>query len=943
MAKLHMDSLAQKLNPRDIRTALEDLPDGLDETYHRVLHRIDNQHVDDRKMANCVLSWLCHAKRPLTIQELQHVLSLNGDHLEPDLYGVTEQDILLSTCAGLVAVDPGSRIVRMVHYTTQEFFKKIRRNRFPDADQDIIKSCLRYLSSSALDGYCRNSEDLEIRLSTHPFLPYAAVFWGHHLRGPCEDTMSDQVLEFLAKKNKIACASQILLLLVRRWGTHPKASVQKASGLSLASYFGLNHIVNLLLDKSALVPGKASKVAYVDSDDKNYGNVLHWAALGNNAITLNRLLAEQGTQSLINMINTRNTTALLEAAIHSRPQAIKLLLNGGADALQGSPAPLHEAAINGHVEAIRALLESDKKEKLLGQRLHEGQTALHITAAQNHDQATEVLLDSGASLLIKDQYSKTPLHTAVDQGANRTVELLLDRDCTVSHLSVLSQAGKNAFQSACMLGYTEVVSLFLSPKVKVQLLKCDSFKLEHSLLLAAVKGQVATVNLLLDHCKEALYMHDFRVALLHTAVVSGDIATTRLLTNMEEYRKMLSIPACWGWTSVHQAARLGHAEILELLVAQGANLEIEDHNGQTALHHAAEKGLDTAVDVLLSVGVKLEAHDNAGRTPLLLALNSRSSLVAGLLLKKGASRPLLKDLNDPGLEVWIQRQPWASDYWEQANIYRVPYEPSTARDVFHAYFCLQNTPLRLLSDTGGFIRQILEIAQYWMKSKVIHAEELRFNMHDGDFIYLRSRPIVGRAISPVQKIVCKTISRDQGWSDHNEKGTYGGSYTWFDIGRQRAGRKVNPFKIITNVHAGKDFKTHTVLWTPQGQVDENGKLISSHVSKTHHHMSAWMRDLLPGDRIVIVPKGLYQGWTNHVARVELTVYTTFLFPDVQSRRRLIPGLDITAKQAILPLRGDRRHAWHAHYIWGASSAGFDADNPTKRLIDDIDDDFSESS
>ena len=937
MAKLHMDSLSQKRTPITVRT-LEHLPDKLDNTYREALLRIDNQHVEDREMANSVLAWLCHAKRPLTIQDLQHVLSLDGENVEPYPDRVMEQDILLSICAGLVTVDPGSGIVRMVHYTTQEFFEKIRCDRFPDADHEIITSCLRYLSSSALDGYCRKSEDLEIRLRSHPFLTYAAVFWGHHLRGSCEKIMSDQVLEFLAKKNKIACVSQILLLLVCRVETYPTTSVQKVSGLNLASYFGLDHIVNLLLERSALVPGKASKVAYVDSYDQNYGTVLHWAVLGNNTITLSRLLAQEGTQSLIGVVNCFESTALLEAAKCSRLQSMKLLLNGGADVLQCgnnySLSPLHEAAKNGRVETIRVLLDTDKKQELLEQRVHEGQAALHIAASRNNYQATKVLLDSGASLLIQDRYWKTPLHTAVDRGANRTVELLLDRECTVSHLSIISQARKNAFQSACMLGHTEVASLFLRQKVKVQLLKCDSLKLEDCLLLAAARGQAATVELLFNHCQDALYKHDCRIALLHAAVGSGDLATARLLTNMEEYRKILSISVRCGWTSVHQAARLGHAEILELLLAHGADLETEDSNGQTALHYAAEKGLDTVVDVLLSAGVNLEVNDQAGRTPLLLALNARSSLVAGLLLKKGASRRLLKDLNDSALRVWIQRQPWASDHSEQGNTYRKPYEPSTARDVFHAYFCLQNTPLRLSSDTGVVVRQILEMAQYWIKSKAIHDEALDFTMHDGDFIYLRSRPIVGRAISPVQRIVCETISKDQGWSNDKNKGTYAGSYTWFDIGRQRAGKKVNPFVIIKNIHAGQDLKTHTVFWTPHGQVDEKDNLVSSHTRKSDHDISEWIQDLLPGDRIVIVPKALYEGWTNHVARVELTVYTSSLFPDVQSRKRLIPGLQTTTQQAFPPLRSG---LWTPCFRWGASSAEFDVDISARDLTDERND------
>ena len=95
------------------------------------------------------------------------------------------------------------------------------------------------------------------------------------MKDSCEKTMSDQILKFLAKKNKIACVSQILLLLVNRQKSYSTTSVQKVSGLNLTSYFGLNYIVNFLLERSDLISEKAFKLAYVDSYNENYGIVLH--------------------------------------------------------------------------------------------------------------------------------------------------------------------------------------------------------------------------------------------------------------------------------------------------------------------------------------------------------------------------------------------------------------------------------------------------------------------------------------------------------------------------------------------------------------------------------------------------------------------------------------------------------------------------------------------
>ena len=928
MATLHMDSLVHKSNPRAVRTALEQLPAGLQETYQKVLQRIDSQHTDDRDMANSVLSWVCYAKRPLTIRELQHVLSLDLDNLDFDPQSVTEQDVLLSVCAGLVTVDADSGIVRMVHYTAQEFFEKFRSDRFCDAQQTIVTNCPQYLSFDTLNGYCQNLEDVENRLHSHPFLAYAAEFWGHHLRGHLESVMSDQVFEFFAKKEKISCASQILLLLVCGWETKPTSSVKKASALNLAAYFGLDHIVTLLLEKSAIVTGKTAKSIYLDSHDQNYGTALHWAALGNNASTLNALLAEEGTESLINEANCWTNTAIFEAVRNSRPQAIRALLQRGADAsIRGNAftlTPLHEASIHGRADDIRVLLDSNNKQQMLRQQAHEGPTALHFSATRNHYEASKVLLDNGASIFAQDMYSKTPLHTAAEHGASKTARLLLDRDSSMQHLSMQSQARKTAFQSACMLGYTEVASLFLRTEIIAQLLQSQPDTIDVTLRSAAAKGQASMVGLLLQYSTRPLPVDSSMVTLLHTAVVSGNIETVRLLVNSNECKGMISAATAMGSTPIHEAARRGFAEIVKFLACEGADLDAKDKQGQTALHCAAEKDLDTVVAVLLLANADSEVSDNKGSNPLRIALNTRSSNVAGLLLEKGASRLPLKDLEDPALRVWAQRQPWWPFFEGTINLYRVPYMPTAAKDVFHAYFCLQKTPLSLLPESSIIIRKILEMAQYWIISKAIHAEMLDFTMHDGDFIYLRSQPIVGRAVCPVRKIVSTTTSKDQGWSDSPGKGTYAGSFTWFDIGHQRVGAQVKTLNLATNIHAGKTLKTHTMIWTENGRVNERNDLLV-HTGRRHHFdVADWIRELRPGDRIVIVPKALYQGWTNKVARVELTVYTSCLLPDVKQYKRITSGADVTPEQGTLPLRRKYKGGF---YFWGASSAGFDNDNP----------------
>jgi shikimate kinase len=48
---------------------------------------------------------------------------------------------IVSVCAGLVAVDEDSNVIRLVHYTAQEYFSQEGQDRLSDAETRITKTC----------------------------------------------------------------------------------------------------------------------------------------------------------------------------------------------------------------------------------------------------------------------------------------------------------------------------------------------------------------------------------------------------------------------------------------------------------------------------------------------------------------------------------------------------------------------------------------------------------------------------------------------------------------------------------------------------------------------------------------------------------------------------------------------------------------------------------
>ena len=72
-------------------------------------------------------------------------------------------------------------------------------------------------------------------------------------------------------------------------------------------------------------------------------------------------------------------------------------------------------------------------------------------------------------------------------------------------------------------------------------------------------------------------------------------------------------------TALHAAASSGHAEVVRLLLAAGAELEALQTGDWTPLHVAADLGHAAVVAVLLESGARPAPASQSGATPVALA------------------------------------------------------------------------------------------------------------------------------------------------------------------------------------------------------------------------------------------------------------------------------------------------------------------------------------
>ena len=193
------------------------------------------------------------------------------------------------------------------------------------------------------------------------------------------------------------------------------------------------------------------------------------------------------------------------------------------------------------------------------------------------------------------------------------------------------------------------------------------------------------------------------------------------------------------------------------------------------------------------------------------------------------------------------------------DVTKVKTPPRDLHDVCEVIFLLRQVVV------PDLIPDILDLAEYWIVTSAARASRrAKFTASNAGQAYVMASLPDYLPSESVRKIEFSTVSRDQGWSsfpaDHN---TYQNSHTWFEVVAYEADGKtpvesLAPMNIITNIHAGKEWKKHDVVWTHDSEDRQIRDVVAS---------------LKGGQRIAITAHAQYPGWTNHVSSASIDLHT----------------------------------------------------------------------
>ncbi|KAM7191628.1 Ankyrin repeat-containing domain protein [Naviculisporaceae sp. PSN 640] len=607
LAQLHFRSLRGRATKKGVLQTLAKLESGsnaYEHAYEEAMARIKGQEQDQAELAIRALAWITCARRPLRTIELQHALAVEEGEDSVDEDNIPQVDDLVGWCAGLVTVDEQSGIIRLVHYTTQEYFQREGQKKwFPDAEVDMASTCLRYISFPFLesDMYLKNFWG-ELRYGgPRPFYFYAACNWGHHLRRdwlPCKELLND----FQRLESNVVTAGKVvpylkgydLNLPTQELGDRRKPGLAGLTGLHLMVYFGLHEALEFFLDQSE------GPDAHVTDGGQT---LLGWAAVyGQDRIA--RVLLSRGAD-LEKKDWLYGASPLQLASYHGHTNVFKLLLESGASAAAREITGLDSlmlAAHCGHESIVGTILEKHR-DSVLSVNSKTGDTALIYASQGHHLEVVQLILqhlpDDPLAKTVQLNRVSRKRHTALS-GA---VWSMRNTDRRMETIQLLLDAGANP-----NLGYD------------------NSFKRRPPLISPIHHHEPALLRLLLSRganteTTSKCGWTPLIFAVYHIQTACADkIGVSELPQQAVEIFHILleygadingldtvgrRTPLIAAIMSPEPIAERLILKLVKLVVAAGANLETRDFTGRRALRYAIDRRYQTVVDFLVASGAKV--------------------------------------------------------------------------------------------------------------------------------------------------------------------------------------------------------------------------------------------------------------------------------------------------------------------------------------------------
>ncbi len=302
-------------------------------------------------------------------------------------------------------------------------------------------------------------------------------------------------------------------------------------------------------------------VAAEDASERFY------QAIRNDELSTLRGLVKAST---VNSKDQRESTPLMYAAAYGSVDAMKLLIGAGADVnAKNSFAATALMWCANDMAKVRLLVDNGAN---VNARSKQGRTPLMIASAgDGNSEVVKLLIDKGADISVKDNSNSTALLEAIDANDNATIRLLIANGADVN---ARNKSGDTALMIASSYGNVEIMHELLSKG-------------------ADVNTESASET---DHVKNGAIALGKFTALGYCVSYGGREAVKILLdagakVNVQDVRGMTPLMLAIGTDRPDP-------EVIRLLLAGGADVNIKSNVGETATDWARKFNYPPVMNVL---------------------------------------------------------------------------------------------------------------------------------------------------------------------------------------------------------------------------------------------------------------------------------------------------------------------------------------------------------
>ncbi|KAI8722553.1 hypothetical protein NCS52_00399300 [Fusarium sp. LHS14.1] len=365
---------------------------------------------------------------------------------------------------------------------------------------------------------------------------------------------------------------------------------------------------------------------------------------------------------------TLRASPLYQASRAGHPKTVQALVKHGANhKFPGGlydRTPLHLAAVEGHTEVARVLLEEGNAELDATSDSDNNFTPLYLATVFGHYKTLELLLKKGADPNMgippgpraEDEFQWVPLVVASDDGLEKCVRLLLDNG---ANPDICGPDGTPLRWAACS-GHLGLCNMLLAAGAdpKSELLEMPIF---HQILRTTPQEKLLEMldrflDLDLDvNAKNKSGESALLYALLTWPAMVEDsrVRFPKIDAKTDALRRFLdhgadpNLPDDFGSYPLHCAVGRERYELVELLLQKGANIDQADQNNMTPITLGIEN--KQILRLLLRKGANPDLGRRIGHTTLTYSVFFGLNEVLELLLKHNASVDMEYD---GGSEWW---------------------------------------------------------------------------------------------------------------------------------------------------------------------------------------------------------------------------------------------------------------------------------------------------